>query len=404
MSPSTQALRIAVWHNLPSGGGRRLLAQHLEHLRRQGHEVRIWTTPLGVSGVNAIEADQQVRPLPLRFARRDWSPLPPWFVVADRLRAMNHHLDDVAPEIDAYEPDVVFSNACQLLRATDLGSRVKAPSVLYLGEPYRWLYEASPTWPWAANAASGRRRLTAVPDRRAWAKQVSAEVDAASGYERILVNSRYSREAVQRAYGLDSQVCYPGIDTTLFSPGAAPRSRTFVSVGALVPDKRPEMVIDAVAGMQDPLPLHWIANVADPATRVAAMAHAARRGVALTVDVGVTDEQLVTRLRSALALVYAPRLEPFGLVPLEAASCGLPVVGLAEAGVRESVSDGVTGLLADDVPGMTRALEQISCEPGLAERLGASAHVHVAKHWSLDGAGQRLEAELVRASDRGGRR
>ena len=101
VSPSAQALRIAVWHNLPSGGGRRLLAQHLDHLRRQGHELRIWTTPLGASGVNAIEAEQQVRPLPLRFGRRDWAPLPPGFVVADRLRAMHHHLDVVAPEIDA---------------------------------------------------------------------------------------------------------------------------------------------------------------------------------------------------------------------------------------------------------------------------------------------------------------
>ena len=138
---------------------------------------------LAARGVNAIDADQQVRPLPLRFPRKDWAPLPPWFVVADRLRAMNHHLAVVAPEIDAYDAGRRVLQRVSAASRDGPGSRVKAPSVLYLGEPYRWLYEASPTWPWAANAASGRRRWTAVPDRRAWAKQVTAEVDAASGYD-----------------------------------------------------------------------------------------------------------------------------------------------------------------------------------------------------------------------------
>jgi glycosyltransferase involved in cell wall biosynthesis len=403
VTAATRALRIAVWHNLPSGGGRRLLAHHLDHLRRQGHELRIWTTPLGASGVNAIDVDQQVRPLSLRFTRKSWSPLPPWFVVADRLAAMKRHLDVVAPEIDAFAPDVLFANACQLLRATDLGRRVKAPGVLYLGEPYRWLYEASPTWPWAAKAASGGRRLTAAPDRRAWARQVTAEVDGARSYERILVNSRYSRDSVQRAYGLDSRVCYPGVDTALFSPGSQPRSRSLLSVGALVPDKRPHLVVDAVAALRRPLALHWVANVADPETQAAVIRHAARRGVELTVEVGATDEALVERLRTAMAMVYAPRLEPFGLAPLEAAACGTPVVALAEAGVRESVTDGVTGLLADDVAGMTRALERVTGEPGLPERLGRSARDHVAVNWCLEGAGQRLEAELALASESLGR-
>jgi glycosyltransferase involved in cell wall biosynthesis len=44
-------------------------------------------------------------------------------------------------------------------------------------------------------------------------------------------------------------------------------------------------------------------------------------------------------------MAYAPRLEPLGLAPLEAGACGLPVVAVAEAGVRETVVDGITGSL-----------------------------------------------------------
>ena len=58
----------------------------------------------------------------------------------------------------------------------------------------------------------------------------------------------------------------------------------------------------------------------------------------------------------ATALAYAPRLEPFGLVPLEAAALWHPPRRPGRGRrPRDRSRDGVTGLLADDVRGMTRA-------------------------------------------------
>jgi glycosyltransferase involved in cell wall biosynthesis len=395
---ATPGMRIAVWHNLPSGGGRRLLAHHLDHLQRQGHEIRVWTTPQGLLDAPALDAPTVVEPLPLRIrTTRSWSPLPPWFVVRDRLQAMDRHLDAVAHDMDAWAPDVVFANACRLLRATDLGSRVGAPAVLYLGEPYRWLYEAGLA---SSVRPAGMRRLASGLDRRAWAAQSVAEVRAAAGYDRILVNSRYSRESVQRAYGLDAHVCYPGVDTELFVPGRRGETPYVISVGAFVPEKRPELVIEAVSGLERGLPLRWIANVADGTTLAAARGLAARLGVDLQVEVGVSDECLRSELQGALAMLYAPRLEPFGLAPLEAAACGTPVVALAEAGVRESVTDGVTGVLCDDVRELTRALDSMTTDVDLRNRLSRTGREHVERAWNLRDAGRRLELQLRQAVGR----
>ncbi|NBU99759.1 MAG: glycosyltransferase, partial [Spirochaetia bacterium] len=39
--------------------------------------------------------------------------------------------------------------------------------------------------------------------------------------------------------------------------------------------------------------------------------------------------------------------EPFGYAPLEASSCGTPVVGVPEGGIRETVKDGINGFLSE---------------------------------------------------------
>ena len=83
----------------------------------------------------------------------------------------------------------------------------------------------------------------------------------ASAFDLILVNSYFSRESLLRAYGLDSTVCYLGVDTQLFVNHQYARENFVVSVGELSPHKNVEFVINAVAQIAAPRPrLVWIAN------------------------------------------------------------------------------------------------------------------------------------------------
>jgi len=85
---------------------------------------------------------------------------------------------------------------------------------------------------------------------------------------------------------------------------------------------------------------------ADPqARRLARLAH--RHGVAGRVRLlgGIEREDLPALYRSADAAVCVPWYEPFGMVPLEAMACGVPVVAAAVGGLVDTVVDGVTGRL-----------------------------------------------------------
>jgi len=124
-----------------------------------------------------------------------------------------------------------------------------------------------------------------------------------------------------------------------------------------------------------------------------ALAHS--RDVVFEAKVGVSDSELIDILNHAMALLYAPRLEPFGLAPLEANACGVPVIAVAEGGVRETMGNQVTGLLVDSPDAMAEAIERLSADRCLARNLGANARLAVKEKWNMNVAIDRLEQKLV---------
>lgn len=85
----------------------------------------------------------------------------------------------------------------------------------------------------------------------------------------------------------------------------------------------------------------------------------------------------IEALRRSLFSV-APSIwpEPFGLVALEAAAAGKPIVATATGGLCDIVVDGETGLLVppEDRAALAAALRRLTDDAELRDRLGAAAH------------------------------
>jgi glycosyltransferase involved in cell wall biosynthesis len=399
-------MRIAIWHNLPSGGGKRALYDQVKGLLGGGHVLEAWCPPTADSEYLPLRdlIPEHVVPMettaPSRFGR-----LGSYKQLASRLHAMDRHCQACAAQISEGHFDVLFASACMFFRTVPIARHVRIPTAIYLGEPYRWLYEALPTPPWMAapplrtfgrlNHHTYRLLVVDAIETQARRLQVREEVYSARAFDMILVNSLYSRESVLRAYGLDSKVCYLGVDTDRFVDRRQVRERIVVGIGALVPEKNVHLVIEALGRVPDPPRLVWIGNVAIQAYVQSLHALAASVGVILEIRIRISDAELVDVLNRASLMVYAPRLEPFGYAPLEANACGVPVVAVAEGGVRETVLDGVNGLLVDaDAAGIGAAVDRLLADQQLARTLGTNGRRLAVERWSLASAADRLDSRL----------
>lgn len=190
-------------------------------------------------------------------------------------------------------------------------------------------------------------------------------------------------------------VVYPGVDSTLFHPAARPVvGRPSVLVAArLEPLKGVDLAVRALALLEPGArPVLRIAGgaTADDSFGPSLLALAAELGVADDVELlGPQSRPALAALMRESTLVLVPsHSETYGLVALEAAASGVPVVASATGGLVEAVRDGVTGLL---VPGReprdwAAAIGRVVGDRELRDRLGAQGRQHaVTRTWDVVG-------------------
>ncbi|MBX6751007.1 MAG: glycosyltransferase [Micromonosporaceae bacterium] len=191
-----------------------------------------------------------------------------------------------------------------------------------------------------------------------------------------------------------------GVDAQRFTPvgRAAPRTpgrRRILTVGRLVPRKGFDELVHALPDLPDA----EVVVAGGPPGELDTDPEA-RRLRSLAEDLGVGDrlrllgavppEQMPQWYRSADVVACTPWYEPFGLTPLEAMACGVPVVARAVGGLRDSVVDGSTGFLVPpgDRRALVEALGAVLADEGRRREFGAAARLRAVSRygWSRQAA------------------
>jgi len=393
-------MRIAIYHNLPSGGAKRALYELSRRLVRTC-DIDVYTLSCAdheFCDLRPYSKEHIVFPFePWPLVRRPFGRLNQGIRTLDlfRLGALQRQ---VASKIDAGGYDVVLVNHCLYERAPSLLRLTRTPTVYYCQEPPRLFYE--PQIPRPYLRLSRLQRLGNCLDplpllyRTVLSKHDRANVWAAS---RVLVNSAYSRESLYRAYGISSVVSYLGVDPELFLPLDLPRQGSVLSVGVLDPRKGFDFLLRGLALIDEVRrpPLVLVSNAADSREREYLAALADHLGVSVAFKILISDDDLVRLYNSAALTLYTPVMEPFGFVPLESMACGTPVVGVREGGVRESVVDDVTGILVDRDPAeLASAVRELLADGERLDRYGRQGRQHVLKNWTWEASVAQLERHL----------
>jgi glycosyltransferase involved in cell wall biosynthesis len=402
-------MKIAVWHNLHSGGGSRALQYHIQGLVEKGHEVEIWADDPDAGGFMNLPENVKLHKVPLTYSEQQPSireRFTSFFFEKDaNMKAMEKHCKKCASEINAGGFDVLFANSCFYYGVPFISRFITIPKVLYLGEPNRYLYEAMPEQIWEAPEEISSKwspKFWVYFFSNTWRTNkyrvyVREERKNFQAFDKVLVNSYFSMESCKRAYGLLSEVCYLGVDNSLFKPVNGSKSNPYViGLGGFYGHKNPEFAIRSVAEVKENRPkLLWIGNMVDEKYWLEMVELARSLDVTLEVKKMVTDEQLVELLSEAICMIYSSNLEPFGFAPLEANACGTPVIAVAEGGVRETIIHGKNGFLVNQNPKeIAKYISQLSNNQELRNEISKFSINNVKENWSLASCSERINKAI----------
>jgi len=216
-----------------------------------------------------------------------------------------------------------------------------------------------------------------------------------------------SVEATQLADLYDSdperiRVVAPGVDQAFFGPGYRPQARRALGlpadvplllfVGRIQPLKGADVAVRTLAALTDHPDAHLVVVGGPSGPRGEDhLGHieeiVARHELADRVHLVAPQphELLSTYYRAADVCVVPSRSESFGLVALEAAACGTPVVAAAVGGLTTLVDHGHTGYLVDrpTPDAFAVAVARVLADPLLGEQLATAAVVRARRYtWS----------------------
>jgi len=182
---------------------------------------------------------------------------------------------------------------------------------------------------------------------RVWDESSSHRVDY------FIANSHNVAQRIKKYYGREAEVIHPPVDTDFFRPSENGSKDYYLIVSALVPYKRIDLAVEAFNITGEPLKIIGVGPEYKKLKRMA------KSNIEFLRD--VSDSELLKFYQNAKAFLL-PGEEDFGIAPLEAQACGIPVIAYNKGGAKETVIPEKTGVFftQPDVNDLLKALDKFN--------------------------------------------
>lgn len=377
-------MKIAFFHNLPSGGGLKTLCQKASCLKQKGHEIVVYS-------FSSAEKD-----FPRLWDQvfEDQIEISLDFSGIRKYLAYQRASEELAGRINQSDADMVLVDKCRFLGSPTVMRYLKKPFIFYTQEPLRYkeyerlappdflaknfIHESKPM------QAGGRRfRLGQIFDHLMVRKIDRQNLTRAKD---VWTNSCFSQAWLQRVYDVCAEVVYQGIDAECFKPDPGlKKTNRVLTVGRISRIKGYDLLLEAITKIPVAVRPGWdiVCDEEDLSYSMGFQKQAEENGVDLRIFRRIHEKELCRLYQETKVVLCASHREPFGLVPLEAMACGTPVIAIDEGGYRETVVHKKTGfLLPRDPVVWSQCIQEILKKPEIREDFGAAGRQRVERQWT----------------------
>jgi glycosyltransferase involved in cell wall biosynthesis len=369
-------MRLALFHNLPSGGAKRATFEWINELKGM-HEIDLYIFD------KQVELTWNLKPIVKNI-----------FIASDtkkinlnnsnkliNLISTIYRSKKLAKKIDNRKYDLVLCMQCKVTNSPYLLRFLKSKSVYICHEPLSRVLEPHYPKKYSNSFFNFFRKL----GLRFF---IQIDRDNAVSADSILTTSYYSRERLYLCYGVYAKVIYPGVDTTFFKKQKKGiRKHCVLSVGSLFPSKGHDFVINSLSvidkKIRPNLLIIYGANKWSNKYKNELKALAQKQKVKTTFLGAINDDLLLKAYNSSFLTLCGNHLEPLGLVSLESMACGTPVIAVNEAGLRETIVNLENGILTDRNPlDFSEAIVRLILNKQTWLKMSNKAVKYTSENWS----------------------
>jgi len=342
-------MKIALFHNLPPGGALKVANEQIRFLS-QSHQVDLYR-------INDPQEPQKYN-----FSLHNKFPGILHRLYSDYknfiLLSILHQ--KIALDIDKKNYDIVIVHPDKYTQSPFLLRYLKTNNIYYCHEWLRIVYEKEYFFnenvttfkKWYENMT---RKIRKAIDR---SNAVSAR--------KIIANSKFTAANIKKSYQKKADVVYPGVDINIFKPmNDAKKIYDLLFIGEKTQQEGFPLLKLVEQISKKPLSLKIISKSGE--------------------NFLMGEKELGQMYNKARIVICLAGNEPFGMIPLEAMSCGVPVIALNSGGYKETILNARTGFLVEpDAKSLSEKINYLLENEKERNKMAHNAREHIEKNWSWE--------------------
>ncbi len=226
-------------------------------------------------------------------------------------------------QLDVSKHDVILSSSHAVAKGVLIGP--DQLHISYIHSPIRYAWDLQHQYLRESNLHKGFKGLLAkwiLHNIRIWDCRTS------NGVDHFIANSKFIARRIKKVYGRNADVIYPPVDVERFTLNEN-KEQYYFTASRLVPYKRIDLIVEAFSHMKD----KKLVVIGDGPEMNKIKAKATSNIEILGYQ---SNSVMVDYMRNARAFVFAAE-EDFGITPVEAQSCGTPVIAYGKGGALETI-------------------------------------------------------------------